>query len=180
MVLVLCLGLLPATALAAENAPSTLIVGNVTVDTSQDGYWITDSNGGLTDEGASSKNYNVHYNTSTNTLILKDATITGEYNVISNPNDAGIYASASENQSVSLTIVLRGGNNQVSGSIGIYVYSFSSGTASLAIQGGGSLDASGNVNGIRVQSNNGNATLSIENAAVTATHSGIAGNGVLL
>ena len=38
---------MPTTALAAENIPSALIVGNVIVNTSQDSYWTTDTDGNL-------------------------------------------------------------------------------------------------------------------------------------
>ena len=168
LVLVLCLGLLPTTVMAAENTPSTLTVGNVTVDTSQGGYWTTDTGGNLAPGNES--NYNVHYDTGSNTLTLNGATITGE-TTTSNPYGVGIYASASADQPVSLTIVLQG-DNKVSGSIGVYVYSSTTGTASLTITGGGSLNASGSVNsGIYVQSNTGNGTLAITGAKVTASSS---------
>ncbi len=160
------LTMLPATALAAENTPSTLTVGNVTIDTSQDGYWTTDADGNLA-SGDESK-YNVHYDTGRNTLTLNGATIAGEYDVTNNPSEAGIYASASADQLVSLTIVLQG-ENKVSGSIGIYVCSSSTGGATLNITGDGSLDASASQTGILVQSNNGDATLTIQNADVEAT-----------
>lgn len=166
MVLVLCLGLLPTTVLAAENTPSTLIVGNVTVDTSQGGYWTTDTDGNLAPGNES--NYNVHYDTGSNTLTLKDATITASNDNGNNKSMAGIYASASADQPVSLTIVLQG-DNKVSGSIGVYVYSSTTGTANLNITGNGSLTTSDFQNGIRIQSNNGDATLSIQNATVEAT-----------
>ena len=177
MILVLCLGLLPTTVMAAENTPSTLTVGNVTVDTSQGGYWTTDTDGNLAP--GNENNYNVHYDTGSNTLTLNGATITGE-TTTSNPYGVGIYASASADQPVSLTIVLQG-DNKVSGSIGVYVYSSTTGTASLTITGGGSLNASGPVNsGICVQSNNGDATLSIQNAAVEATVTGDWGDGIMI
>ena len=177
--ILLVVGIVPnttITALAAENAPSTLIVGNVTVDTSQGGYWTTDTDGNLAPGNES--NYNVHYDTGSNTLTLNSATITGEYDVTNNPSNAGIYASASADQPVSLTIVLQG-DNKVSGSIGVYVYSSTTGTASLTIAGGGSLNASGYANsGIWVLSYNGNATLTIQNAEVETTETSVAGDGV--
>lgn len=176
--ILLVVGIVPnttITALAVENAPSTLTVGNVTVDTSQGGYWTTDTDGNLAPGNES--NYNVHYDTGSNTLTLNGATITGE-TTTSNPYGVGIYASASADQPVSLTIVLQG-DNKVSGSIGVYVYSSTTGTASLTITGGGSLNASGPVNsGIWVQSNNGNATLTIQNAEVETTETSVAGDGV--
>ena len=174
--LALCLGLLPVTALAVDGdtetaRPATLVVGNITVITSQDGYWTTNSTtGGLT-ESSEAESWNVHYDEGTNTLYLNGATITASSDSNNNTSNAGIYATASEGQSVSLNIVLQGENNKVSGDIGIYVYSSSTGIASLTISSGdGSiLTASGTVNpGIRVQNNGGDATLTIRNADVEA------------
>ena len=176
MALALCLSLLPATALAVDGdtetaRPATLVVGNITVITSQDGYWTTNSTtGGLT-QSSEAESWNVHYDESTNTLYLNGATITASSYSNNNTSNAGIYATASEGQSVSLNIVLQGENNKVSGDIGIYVYSSSTGIASLTIssEDGSNLTASGTVNpGIRVQSNGGDATLTIRNADVEA------------
>ena len=77
-----------------------------------------------------------------------------------------------------MTIRLEGDNTIEEVSTGIDVYS-STGTASLTITGSGSLIASGSVNsGIWVQSNSGDATLTIENAEVEAAVPSAAGNGV--
>ena len=118
MVLVLCLGLLPTTVMAAENTPSTLTVGNVTVDTSQGGYWTTDTDGNLALGNES--NYNVHYDPGSNTLTLNGATITGNDNISSVPYGAGIYAQCNSGQPVTLTIELIG-ENIITGNYGIYV-----------------------------------------------------------
>lgn len=181
LIAALCLSLFPtgaAPALAAENVPGTLVVGNVTVNTSQDGYWTTDGTTGNLTESSADKSWNVHYDMSTNTLYLNAATITASNNNNNNPSKVGIYASASENQPVSLNIILQG-ENKVSGDIGIYVYSSSNGDASLSIEGGGSLKASGSVNpGIWVQSNSSKATLTIQNAEVEATVSTSGSSGV--
>ena len=122
-------------------------------------------------QSSESESWNVHYDANSNTLHLNGATITGE-TTTSNPNGAGIYASASEGQPVSLNIVLQGENNQVSGDIGIYVYSPDNvGNATLTIksESDGSLTARGSYNpGIQVLSNSGDATLTIQNADVTA------------
>ncbi len=174
----LCLFAFPATAWAAGNAPATLVVGNVTVDTSQAGYWTTDADGDLAPGNES--DYNVRYDAGSNTLTLSDATITASNDSNNNPSYAGIYATASEGKAVSLNIVAEGANT-VSGAIGIYVYSASTGTASLTIEGDGSLNASGSrIQGILVQSNGGDATLTIQNANVEATVTGVAGNGVIV
>lgn len=164
---------LPATALAAENAPATLIVGGT--DVKSGGYWTTGTDGKLTSGSESS--WNVHYDASSNTLILNDAKITGASSENTNYNTVGIYAGSSGD--VSLEIKLQGENTITSGGYGIWVYSpDQGGAATLNITGenDGSLNASGSGNsGIQVQSNSGNATLSIKNAKVTATSSYNAG-----
>ena len=174
LALALCLSLLPATALAAENAPATLIVGGTNVIGG--GSWTT-SDGKLSEYTNSSDAWNVNYDTSNNTLTLKDADITGAtIDEISNLS-VGIYASGSS-EAVSLNIILQGDNNQVSGVSGIYVFS-DSGDASLSISGTGSLTAEGtgygNYSGIMVQSNGGKAELTINNVDVTATNSNTQG-----
>lgn len=163
---------LPATALAAENAPATLIVGGT--DVKSGGYWTTGTDGKLTSGSESS--WNVHYDTSNNTLTLKDADITGAASAETSYLNVGIYASSSSGD-VSLNIELQDNNEITSDSYGIWAYSpTNGGNASLSIEGGGSLNASGSGNsGIQVQSNSGNATLSIKNAKVTATSSYNAG-----
>ena len=65
---------------------------------------------------------------------------------------------------------------------GIYVLasSTSTGGATLTITGGGSLDASASQTGIFVQSNSGDATLTIRDADVEAEVTGSNGDGVLV
>ena len=73
LLLALCLGLLPVTALAAgDDVPATLYVGETQITAS--GYWTTDTNGKLSAGDAS--NYNVYYDGS-GTLTLNNATIQG-------------------------------------------------------------------------------------------------------
>ena len=69
----LCLGLLPATAPAAET--STVYVGGVALAGSSDGivYATTNENGEVTTEGATADNYNIKWDGST--LTLRGATI---------------------------------------------------------------------------------------------------------
>lgn len=168
--LMLCLGLLPVTALAAgEDAPSTLWVGETQISGS--GYWTTDADGKLSASDAS--NYNVHYD-GQGTLELHNATIQGKYNE-NNVFGAGIYALCGTNQSVSLTIQLTG-NNTITGDFGIYVDAQQGGTlganASLSITGDGSLAVTGTASyGLYVKSGTGDASLTIENASVDATSS---------
>lgn len=165
-VLALCLGLLPATALAAGNAPATLYVGETKITGS--GYWITDANGKLAAGDAS--NYNVYYDGS-GTLTLNNATIQGRGTINeADPIDYGIYAASTSGQSVALTINLIG-SNTVKGYCGIYVGA-SGGDSTLVIQSdtNGSLETSGNGwNGISVLATQGNASLTVNNASVEAS-----------
>ena len=130
--LALCLGLLPATALAAgEDAPGTLWVGQTQITAS--GYWKTNDDGTLTTEGASAADYSVYYDGS-GTLTLNNAKIQGRGDSGNpQPEDYGIYAAPTGNQSVSLTINLMG-SNTVSGYCGICVETTTADNASLVIQ----------------------------------------------
>ena len=178
MALALCLSLLPATALAADGV--TLRIGNTTI--TESGYWTT-SDGGNTFtyvNGAPSSGGYIHYvpnATGGPTLTLNNVTIAGTYDASNNIEGTGIYMSSSSG-SASLTIMLQGDNNQVSGASGIYVFS-DYGDASLSISGTGSLTAKGrdygNHSGIMVQSNGGKAELTINNVDVTATNSNTQG-----
>ena len=184
MALALCLSLLPVTALAAAPNGQVIYVGNVNVTSG--GYWTTDSDGNVTASTAGdtpTDNY-IHYDAENNVLTLHNATIKKglDYN---ESIQGGTYIPGSaigvfhQNGAAELTIQLEGTNTIAEVSNGIYVLapSNSTGDASLTITGSGSLDTSGIQTGIRVQSNGGNATLSIENAKVTATASSY-GNGV--
>ena len=179
MALALCLGLLPATALAADG--DTVYVGGVAL-TSTDSktvYATTDKDTGvvtpITSTEGETGDWNIMWDGST--LTLKGAYITGQVNEATNPIAGAAIGVPNQNGDAELTIQLEG-SNTVGASTGIHVYS-SNGTASLTITGNGSLNASSNSNGggIWVQSNSGKATLAIENADVTAD-GGTYGNGV--
>lgn len=181
-VLALCLGLLPITALAAENAPGTLYVGGTQIY--QSGYWTSSDNGttwDLQSNGQPADNY-IHYDSDSATLTLKNATIKGNSNN-SASSGAGIYAVSSAGSDVALTIELEG-TSTVSGVYGIYVQAkqdsgFEGKSASLTISGEGTLTATGDSNhGIAVFGYNGGAALTIENATVTASTSGDNAAGV--
>ena len=186
-VLALCLGLLPTAALAAgEDAPATLYVGNQQVISgTETTYWSTDpSTGNLTKSNASG-NWNVKYESSSNTLTLNGATINGAHDATSPPYGSGIYALCSSNQPVALTIELIG-TNTITGNYGIYVDAQQGETvgtnASLLIRNSSDdsiLEVSGSSHGIYVISGTGDASLNIENASVdaktTQTNSGYAG-----
>ena len=170
------LGAQPAQAAAPEN--QVIYVGGQNV--TRGGYWTTDSDGNVnqyTEGGTPSGNY-IHYDKETNTLTLHNATIK-EY--VS--SDTGIYVMGAAigvlnlNGAAELTIELEGDNTIADVSVGIYVlaHSSSTGDASLTITGNGSLttegSGSGFYSGISVQSNDGNANLTINNVDVTATNS---------
>ena len=172
--LALCLGLLPATALAADN--DTVYVGGValTGSTSNPAYATTNDDTGevtVLVAAPSDNQWNIKWDG--NTLTLDNANIVGSYDATNNSESTGIYMSSSSGN-VSLTIMLQGDNNQVSGVSGIYVFS-NYGDASLSISGTGSLTAEGtgygNYSGIMVQSSGGKAELTINNVDVTATNS---------
>ena len=177
-VLALCLGLLPVTALAAENAPTTLYVGGQSLPVGQDSYWITDANTGkLTEYTTGGDEWTVKYEYSSVTLTLKNATIKGVSNDV-NIVGAGIYA-ASSSGPVSLNIVLVG-ENEVTGGYGINVSSGEA--ASLSITGSGSLTVSAtaaNGIGIFVQAQS-DANLTIDGANVNAVVTETNGRGVEL
>ena len=174
-VLALCLGLLPVTALAADGG--TVYVGGVMLSGSTDSpaYATTDDNGTVTIVDASTDNYNIMWDGST--LTLDGAKIKGATSSESLYATAGIYA-FSNSGDVSLNIALQDVNEIFDSSHGIWVYSSSTGAATLTITGDGSLTASGSSSGILVQSNDGDATLTIQNADVTAENSISSGDGV--
>ena len=186
MALALCLSLLPVTALAAAPNGQVIYVGNVNVTSG--GYWTTGNDGtvtAFTGEGTPADNF-IHYDATNNVLTLHNAVIKKGLDY-SESIQGGTYIPGSaigvfhQNGAAELTIQLEGTNTIAEVSNGIYVLapSNSTGDASLTITGSGSLDTSGIQTGIRVQSNGGNATLSIENAKVTATASSY-GDGVLV
>ena len=177
-VLALCLGLLPVTALAAENAPTTLYVGGQVLDVVENSYWTTNENGKLTTCNAT-ENWNVAYDAGSAALTLNNAKIVNNNDDSSIPYGAGIYAECGSGQSVSLTIVLIG-ENTIEGNYGILVDAqqgdITGIDASLIIKsesgsgsGSSSLKVTGSGNyGISVKSGTGDASLTIENASVAA------------
>ena len=172
MALVLCLSLLPVTALAAAPNVQKIYVGGEEVTSG--GYWATDSEGKVTSAGTTqpSNNY-IHYDAGNNTLTLHNATIKEEVPLNTSTYVVGAAIGViNQSGDAGLTITLEGTNTIAEVGKGIYVLASSTGEATLTItsESGGSLDASGSSNpGIWVQSNSGNATLTIQNAEVTAT-----------
>ena len=177
LALVLCLGLLPATALAADG--DTVYVGGVTLSSSTDSpaYATTDDSGNVSTNNATVANYNIKWDGST--LTLRNATIKESVSTDTSTFIAGAAIGVlNQNGAAELTITLEGTNTIKDVSTGIFVlaHSPSTGDATLTITGSGSLDASGSLNGIMVQSNSGDATLTIQSADVTLTSN--SGNGV--
>ena len=165
---------LPATALAAGNAPTTLYVGNyqITIGNVTTYLKAGSTQGSLVEGGEN--DWTVKYDPSTATLTLNGATITGNDNISSVPYGAGIYAQGDSGQPVTLAIELIG-ENTITGNYGIYVNAEMSansyGTdASLNITGNGSLIVTGtNSHGLFVKSGTGNASLTINDASVVAS-----------
>ena len=181
----LLVGLLPVgavPALAEVPEGMAIYVGDETISSA--GYWTTDSEGKVTSAGTNPPTTGgyIHYD-GNGTLTLHNATIK-EY--VSDKISTYVMGAAigvfNQSGAAELTIQLEGTNTIAEVSTGICVLAFSdsTGDASLTITGSGSLDTSGRNNpAIRVQSNGGDATLSIENAKVTATASS-SGDGVLV
>lgn len=134
----LCLVMLPATALAAEYAPEELIVANVTVDVTQDGYWTTDPATGELTETQDAAAFNVRFDAGEGALYLKDATI-GKGTVSATGGTHSIYAFGKSG--VSLTIHLAGESHLTSG-VPIHISS-DAGNTELNIKGNGTLNAEG-------------------------------------
>lgn len=187
--ILLVVGIVPnttITALAAEGVPNTLYVGNERLPLGKDSYWSTNQDpSALTPCTGSGDDWNVKYESSSNTLTLRGASIQGGSNAVSAPYGSGIYALSHSGQPVSLTIKLIG-ENTITGFYGIFlnaeINASSYGTnATLTITGesNGSLKVSGSNHGIYVQSGTDDASLTIKNASVdaktTQTNSGYAG-----
>ena len=165
-------------ALAADG-DQTVYVGGENVTSG--GYWTTDDSGNVTvysGEGAPTDNY-IYYNAANNTMTLHNATIKESVSSDTSTYVAGAAIGVvNQNGAAELTITLEGTNTIAEVGEGIYVLASSTGGATLTITGSGSLNASGSSSGILVQSNSGDATLTIQNADVTAENSSSSGDGV--
>ena len=169
---------------AAENAPTTLYVGNYQITNGNaTTYLKAGSTQGSLVEG-SENDWTVKYDRSTATLTLNGATIQGGTSTGSVSYGAGIYAQCNSGESVSLTIELIG-ENTITGYYGIFlnaeIDASSYGTnAILTITGenNGSLGVSGSDHGIYVKSGTGDASLNIEKATVTSSTNGNSAAGV--
>ena len=167
MALVLCLSLLPATALAAEEIK--LFIGGQQITESgcyanQNGTWTKVGSA----EPASGQFY---YDAATFTLTLNKAVITNNQtvNVAEGYTYDGSVIAFSQTADVSLKIVVSQGTSTITGTGGIRVES-TTGNASLSIKGSGSLDVKpiGSNSGITLSSLK-NTNLDIDGADVTAS-----------
>ena len=172
-ILALCLGLLPATALAAGEIK--LFIGGQQITESgcyeknQDGDWtkVEDSDG---TEPASGQFY---YDAATATLTLNQAKIVNYQDVTVGGGFTypGSVIAYSQSADVSLTIVVSQGTSTITGTGGIRVMS-EAGDASLSISGPGSLEVNVDMNdsGISLIGSK-NVNLNIDGADVTASSS---------
>ena len=171
MALALCLSLLPATALAAEEIK--LFIGGQQITESgcyeknQDGDWtkVEDS------DGTEPANGQFYYDAATFTLTLNQAEITHDktVTVAEGYTYEGSVIAFSQTADVFLKIVVSQGTSTITGTGGIRVES-TTGNASLSIKGSGSLDVEpkGSNSGITLCSSK-NTNLDIDGADVTAS-----------
>ena len=166
-VLSLCLGLLPVTALAAEEIK--LFIGGQQITESgcyenQNGTWTKV-------EGTSPSSGQFYYDAATFTLTLNQAEITHDQTVTvaEGYNYQGSVIAFSQTADVSLKIVVSQGTSTITGTGGIRVES-TTGNASLSIKGSGSLDVDpkGSNSGITLCSLK-NTNLDIDGADVKAS-----------
>ena len=167
MALVLCLSLLPATALAAGEIK--LFIGGQQITESgcygnQNGTWTKV-------DGTEPANGQFYYDAATFTLTLNQAEITHDQTVTvaEGYTYEGSVIAFSQTADVSLTIVVSQGTSNITGTGGIRVES-TTGNASLSIKGSGSLDVEpkGSNSGITLCSSK-NTNLDIDGADVTAS-----------
>ena len=171
LALALCLGLLPVTALAAEEIK--LFIGGQQITESgcyeknQDGDWtkVEDS------DGTEPANGQFYYDAATFTLTLNQAKITHDrtVKVAEGYTYEGSVIAFSQTADVFLKIVVSQGTSTITGTGGIRVES-TTGNASLSIKGSGSLDVEpkGSNSGITLCSSK-NTNLDIDGADVTAS-----------
>lgn len=167
MALVLCLVLLPTTALAAGEIELYVAGQQITESgcyANQNGTWTKV-------DGTEPANGQFSYDAATATLTLNQAEITHDQTVTvaEGYTYAGSVIAFSQTADVSLTIVVSQGTSNITGTGGIRVES-TTGNASLSIKGSGSLDVEpkGSNSGITLCSSK-NTNLDIDGADVTAS-----------
>ena len=169
LALALCLSLLPATALAAEEIK--LFIGGQQITESgcyeknQDGNWKKVEGSDVTEPASGQFSYDA----ATFTLTLNQAEISYDSTLTLGTEEYyGSVIAYSPSADVSLNIVVSQGTSTITGNGGIRVES-TTGNASLSIKGPGSLDVKPNwtVSGITLCSSK-NRNLDIDGADVTA------------
>ena len=167
MALVLCLGLLPVTALAAEEIK--LFIGGQQI--TENGCYENRNGTWTKVDGTEPANGQFYYDAATFTLTLNKAEITHDQtvNVAEGYTYYGSVIAFSQTADVSLKIVVSQGTSTITGTGGIRVES-TTGNASLSIKGSGSLDVEpkGSNSGITLCSSK-NTNLDINGADVTAS-----------
>ena len=164
--LTLCLGLMPATALAADGIELYVAGQRITESgcyENQNGTWTKV-------DGTEPANGQFYYDAATFTLTLNQAEISYDRTLaLGTKNYYGSVIAYSPSADVSLKIVVSQGTSTITGKGGIRVES-TTGNASLSIKGPGSLDVEpkGSNSGITLCSSK-NRTLDIDGADVTAS-----------
>ena len=165
MALVLCLGLLPATALAADGIE--LYVGGQQI--TESGCYENKSGTWTKVDGTEPASGQFYYDAATATLTLNEAKIVNYQDVTVGGDFTypGSVIAFSQSADVSLTIVVSQGTSNITGTGGIRVVS-KAGDASLSISGPGSLEVKNvsNDSGI-VLIGSKNVNLGINSADVT-------------
>ena len=167
MALVLCLGLLPVTALAAGEIELYVAGQQIT----ESGCYENKSGTWTKVDGTEPASGQFYYDADTVTLTLNEAEITNNetVNVAEGYTYYGSVIAFNQTADVSLKIVVSQGTSNITGKGGIRVES-TTGNASLSIKGPGSLDVepNGTVSGITLCSSK-NRNLDIDGADVTAS-----------
>lgn len=164
--LTLCLGLMPATALAADGIELYVAGQRITESgcyENQNGTWTKV-------DGTEPANGQFYYDAATFTLTLNQAEISYDRTLALGTKEYyGSVIAYSPSADVSLNIVVSQGTSTITGKGGIRVES-TTGNASLSIKGSGSLDVEpkGSNSGITLYSSK-NTNLDIDGADVTAS-----------
>ena len=166
--LTLCLGLMPATALAADGIELYVAGQRITESgcyENQNGTWTKV-------DGTEPANGQFYYDAATATLTLNEAKIVNYQDVTVGGGHTypGSVIAFSQSADVSLTIVVSQGTSNITGAGGIRVMS-ETGDASLSISGPGSLEVNvgGNIDSGITLIGSKDANLNIDGADVTAS-----------
>jgi hypothetical protein len=132
----------PEVYVSGNNAESGTVKVSGVTDSGNISYWLNDESGSITSTGAVAENYNVKYNEATQTLTLKDASITSFYSA----NKNGVSAQSDLNLVLEGSSVI-GTQANKAGDAGISC----DGNLSISSVSGGSLSITSDENGIDVR-----------------------------